>query len=263
MEHPKKSAEDLVAAALGMKRLDLFLHFEMLLEEGQLLRSREFLLRRSRGEPLEYILGSVEFLDCKIFVDSHVLIPRVETEILASLVRERLKGCRREGKTLLDLCCGSGCIGLSLKKKFFDLHIALSDISKEALDVARKSAQALAIDVEFLQGDLLQPFAGRRCDFLVCNPPYVSFLEYRDLAPGVKDYEPRQALVGGADGLDYYRRLERELPCCLNPGALVWFEIGHSQADAVFSLFSSPHWKSRQVKRDWSGKERFFFLEFE
>ena len=120
-----------------------------------------------------------------------MLIPRPETEILVSKISDVLKNCNLEGKCLWDLCTGSGCIGISLKKKFPELDVVLSDISPAALAIASQNAKTNQVDVEILQGDLFQPFGNRKADFIACNPPYVSEEEFQTLDLEVKNYEPR------------------------------------------------------------------------
>ncbi len=157
--------------------------------------------------------------------------------------------------TLWDVCTGSGYIGISLKKKHPELTVALSDISPDALALAAENATLNHVDVEILQGDLLAPFKGRKADYFICNPPYISQSEYDNLDSSVRDHEPKLALLGGDRGTEFYERLARELPNYLNPGAKVFFEIGANQADAVKKLFPQG-----EVHRDWAGHPRFFTL---
>ena len=141
--------------------------------------------------------------------------------------------------------------------------MVLSDISLQAVALAKSNAQKNAVDIEVLQGDLLAPFAGRRADFIFCNPPYISSQEFLALDPSVKNFEPALALKGGEDGLLFYYRLKEELPPYLSPGAKLFFEIGCGQGKALLELFSGPEWKGVRVEKDWAGHDRFFFLEFE
>lgn len=271
--NPRRQAQDLISLILGLKRVELYLEHDRPLTEVELEHLRTALSRRAKGEPVAYILGHTEFYNCRIHVNPHVLIPRQETELLVDKIAKQLtadhgsikdaKGCAIGGrKTLLDLCCGSGCIGIALKKKIPALNVVLSDVSTEALSVARKNAEVNGVDVEFLQGDLLQPFKGRQADYIVSNPPYVRACEYEALENEVK-YEPRLALVGGDTGLDFYSALAKSLPEVLLSGAKVWFEIGADQGNSVLDLFKSPFWKRKTVDSDLSGKDRFFFLEIE
>jgi release factor glutamine methyltransferase len=259
----RRQAEDLVADALDMKRLDLYLRFDQPLNDEEMDRCRQFLQRRTLREPQQYIKGSVDFFDCTINVNPHVLIPRQETEILVDTIAKSMKDNELEGKSLLDLCCGSGCIGISLKKRFPQLHVILSDLSADALAVAKENAKNNEVEIEFLQGDLLAPLANKKVDFIVCNPPYLTVKEFVESEPEVQLYEPRQALVGGESGLEFYERLAKELKNHLSVGAKVWLELGSTQGEAIKTIFESGNWKKSTVEKDWAGHDRFFFLEIE
>jgi len=263
ISNARREAEQLIADALDVKRLDLYLDFERPLTEEELAKCRLSLARRGKGEPAQYIRGKVDFFDCTIKVTPAVLIPRHETEILVDKIAKELEECDLNGKVLWDVCCGSGCIGISLKKRFPMLSVLLSDLSLPALEVARENALANAVDVEFLQGDLLSPFVGRKSDYLVCNPPYISQNDYLALEREVRDFEPRQALVAGDRGDEIYQMLSLQLPEHLNSGAKVWFEIGTGQGNQVKSHFESERYRQIRIENDWAAHERFFFLEIE
>ena len=259
IERPRRLAEDLLAFALQVKRIELYMQFDRPVLEAELAMMRPWIKRLSMGEPLEYILGEVDFYGCKIKVDRRVLIPRPETEILTDLIAKRM-GLEA---TVWDVCTGSGCIGIALKKKFQQISVSLSDLSDNALAAARINAELNGVKVEFLKGDLLDPFKGRKADMIVVNPPYVSVNEYLSLDPSVRDFEPKSALVGGERGTEFYEKLASTLPNFLTPGAKVFLEIGCSQGDAVQKFFCSPVWVKRELRSDWSGKDRFFFLEMQ
>ena len=216
--------------------------------------------RYEKGEPLAYILGYVNFYDCHIQVNSDVLIPRLESEILIELLLKRIE---KKEKVLLDLCSGSGCLGIAIKKQNPDLEVVLSDISPKCVELAKQNAKANDVDVTILQGDLLSSLENKKIDYLVCNPPYVSESEYLALEKSVKTYEPKLALTGGCDGLDFYRRVEREVKGYLNDKAKVFFEIGSLQGSSLNQIFSDPVWRHKEILKDWSGHDRFFFLEFQ
>lgn len=260
---PRRSAEELLSAVLGVKRMDLYLQHDRPLVEGELEKIRALLKRRAFGEPLEQIVGEIEFYHCRLTITSDVLIPRQETEILVDLIAKGLGERSVLGKTLWDLCTGSGCIGLSLKKAFPDLSVALSDICPKALALAKRNAEANGLQVDLRQGDLLEPFFGEAADYIICNPPYISEAEYAALDPGVRDFEPRQALLAGERGTEFYERIARELPPFLRAGAQIFFEIGAGQGAAVQEIFSALPWRRSRLLKDWAGKDRFFFLEIE
>ena len=261
IEAPRLQAEELLAHLLGCKRLDLYMRHDRPLVEKELADLREMLKRRGRGEPLGYIFGRCEFLGCTLELSSAVLIPRQETEIMMAKIVEELG----ETKKLIawDLCTGSGCLGIALKKHLPSLHVTLSDISSDALALAQKNAIKNNVEVSCVQGDLLAPFRGQKTDLLLCNPPYVREEEFAGLEREVREFEPKQALVSGPSGLEFYTRLARQLPPHLHPGAKIFFEIGAGQGEALFQLFSAPCWKNKHLEKDWAGHDRFFFLEFE
>ena len=258
VDRSRRLAEELLARALQMKRIDLYMQFDRPVVEKELEFIRIGIKRLIQGEPLEYILGEVEFYGCKIKVDRRVLIPRPETELLIDHIAKRLRG-----SAAWDICTGSGYIGIALKKKFPHLSVTLSDLSADALALATENALLNQVDVEILQGDLTLPFRGRKADLVAVNPPYVSRNEYDSLDPSVRDFEPEMALVGGGRGTEFFERLASELPPFLNPGAQLFLEIGATQGQAVQNIFSSPIWRKRELHSDWSGKDRFFFLEIQ
>ena len=202
--------------------------------------------------PEAYRIGNVPFGDLEIDVNSSVLIPRPETEIL---FEEAVKKISKKGKAL-DLCCGSGAIGLALKKRIPELDVTLADLSEDALDVAKKNAEKYDLDVRFCQGDFLEAVAGEKFDYIFCNPPYISADVYETLDSSVKDHEPKMALVGGKSGLEFYERLATQIDEILLPGGKLFLEIGYDQGDAVKSLFAGS-----RVEKDWSGHDRFVFYE--
>ena len=215
--------------------------------------------KRLMGIPLEQVIGEVEFLGVSIGVTSDVLIPRPETEILVEKALAEMdhgEGC------VLDLCAGSGCMGLAIKKARFDLDVTLSDISKKALKVAQQNAEKNELEVQFAQGNLFEGVQGLRFDFLFCNPPYISEKAFFGLDKSVKAHEPKLALTGGEDGLMFYRMIEKEANKYLNAKAKCFFEIGYDQGASVIEIFSDPVWGSKRVLKDYAGHDRFFFLEF-
>lgn len=267
VQHARRQAEEMLGEALKIGRMGLYLEYDRPLVDKELELCRLWLKRRGQGEPLQYISGKVDFLDCEILVSPKVLIPRQETEILADKIATEIAtvalSAPLEGKVLWDVCCGSGCLGIALKKRFPQLRVVLADISTEALSQAKLNAEHNQVEVDFVQGDLLEPLDGSRCDFFVCNPPYIAAHEMADLEIEVRGYEPLKALVSGPTGLEFYIRLAKDLPSVLNSGAKVWLEIGKDQGKALLNTFHAPHWKCCRVDCDWSGHERFFSLEIE
>lgn len=258
VDRAKRIAEELLAWVLQVKRLDLYLQFDRPVDEQELSLLRDFLKRSARGEPVEYIFGEVEFSGCKIGVDQRVLIPRPETEILVEKIKQTAKG-----SVIWDICTGSGCIGIALKKAFPLASVSLSDLSQEALTVAEKNAALNGVIVDCFLGDLLEPFHGKKADVVVCNPPYISTNELVCLSPSVRDFEPLMALDGGADGGVFYQKLAHVLPAHLHSGARVFLEIGANQGDLVKKIFQGGPWKQVSLEKDWAGHDRFFSLEMQ
>lgn len=257
---PRRQAEELLADLLELARIELYMHFDRPLEEAELESYRGRLRRAAKGEPWAYICGKVDFLGCKIRVNPGVLIPRPETELLAERVLQKTS---EQALEAWDLCCGSGCIGLALKKARPSWSVTLSDISEKAVATARQNGEENGLEALFLQGDLLGPFCGRKADVVVCNPPYIREEDYAGLDPSVRDFEPKIALTAQEEGFFFYRRLSEDLPAFLNPGAKLFFEIGTGMGEGVKKIFSSPCWSRLKIDTDYSGHERFFSLEFE
>lgn len=251
----RRDVEDLIASMLELKRIDLYTQHDRPLTESELSLIRRAIERLSKGEPYAYIVGKVDFLDLEILVNPSVLIPRVETELWVSEIT---------GKPTIiwDICTGSGAIGLSLKKRFPDASVTLSDLSDEALSVAKNNCERNFLDVSLLQGDLFEPFQGKKADLITINPPYISKKSYEGLDTSVKDFEPRMALVAGDTGLEFYERIARELPHFLNAGGQAFLEIGYDQGDVVKSLFDTKIYDSIEIKRDLSGHPRCLSLKY-
>jgi release factor glutamine methyltransferase len=220
-------------------------------------------MRRAKGEPYQYICGEVEFFGCTIGVNSAVLIPRQETEILVDLIAKKLATESQEGKILWDVCTGSGCIGIALKNAFPALDVTASDISEEALKVAKDNAERNEVAVRLFHGDFLAPFADKRADYIVCNPPYVSEEEFATLEAEVREFEPKRALVAQDHGLFFYKQLAANIFNILRPKGKMWLELGYNQGSAVRDIFSSAGAIHMQLIKDWSGHDRFFSLEIE
>lgn len=259
ISNSRRQAEDLLCDLFDFDRLKLYVEFERPLTEQELTLCRERLIRRSKGEPLAYIHGSTEFFGCKIKVSPAVLIPRQETEILVDKIANHLKNENLQNKVLWDICCGSGCIGIALKKKFPDLKVTLSDISVDALKIAKENAKINQVEVDLVQGNLLEPFQGNKAHFIVCNPPYISEEEYNKLEREVKEFEPTLALLGGKSGHEFYEYFAKNLSSFLHPEAKVWFEIGYDQGEIVKKLF---HSKKVLLEKDFAGVDRFLWTEW-
>ncbi|NGX28516.1 MAG: Release factor glutamine methyltransferase [Candidatus Anoxychlamydiales bacterium] len=263
IKNAKVSANFLLGHVLKIKANDLALYSETKVSKKEIEQFKGLIERRAKNEPLEYILEKIDFYGCKLFINSDVLIPRQETEILVEMIAKKLEKESLEGKTLFDICTGSGCIGIALKKRFPKLKVYLSDISKKALDIAKKNAKKNGVNVFFKEGDLFLPFTNLKADFIICNPPYVSEEEYRSLDKDVYGFEPEIAISAKDKGLEFYKRIYNQIFDYANKGAKAFFEIGQNQGDDILNIFTSNKCKNKKVYQDYSSKERFFFVEIE
>ena len=231
---PDIDARWIVEDGLGMTRQALVFESDRALSHSQLLRLESMLDRRAAGEPVQYVLGSADFMGLKFAVNESVLIPRQDTETLveAALIDLRERGGKPD---VLDLCTGSGCIGLSLASLAPNARVFLSDISPEALELARENMKALGVKVQLRLGDLFAAVERDRFDLITSNPPYIPTGDMDTLQREVR-FEPRLALDGGVDGLDFYRRITQGASEHLNPGGALFMEVGAGEAGAVLAL---------------------------
>lgn len=216
--------------------------------------------RRERSEPLQLIFGYTGFMGLRFSVNGSALIPRQDTEILVEKVLEYSKKKTPSPKTVLDLCTGSGCIAVSLAALGGFETVTATDISEEATANAKENIElnrlALSTIPRLLKGNLFGPVSGERFDIIVSNPPYIKTADIAGLMPEVKNHDPRIALDGGADGLDFYRKIAAEAPEHLTPGGAVFLEIGFDQAEAVTALLATGGFKNITVHKDYSGNDR-------
>jgi len=250
VDSPRLTMELMVAHSLKMQRMQLYLEFERPLTDEELAPLRAMLKRRGEREPLQHILGSVEFYDRDFICDARALIPRPETE---ELVAHILKLKLPENPKILDLCTGSGVIGLSLKGELPSAQVTLADISSEALALAQENATSLQLDVEIIESDLFQNIDGAY-DLIVCNPPYVSsnFTVETEVT-----HDPDISLFSGEDGLDFIRNFVPQALSYLKPNGFVALEIGYDQAEAVSALLTQEGYINVEVKSDIEGVPRF------
>ena len=230
---PAIDARWMAEDVLRMTRTDLKFEGEREVLPKEQQRLNAMLSRRAAGEPVQYILESADFMGLKFHVDKRVLIPRQDTETLVENALIALSG--KVEPAVLDLCCGSGCIGLSLKSLCPRAQVVLTDVSKDALDVAKLNAEQLSVDAEFRHGDLYRAVGRERFDLIASNPPYIPHIDLAGLQREVR-HEPMLALDGGRDGLDFYRRIARGTSAHLNPGGTVCLEVGIGEAEAVQQL---------------------------
>ncbi len=258
IDAPRLCAEMLLAHVLGMQRIELYTGFSRVVPPAQLDTLRALVKRAGEHEPVAYLVGKTEFYSIEFDVGSGCLIPRPETELLVQQAVELLRS--RDGThSVLDLCTGSGCIAVAIAKNHVSSHLVATDLCEEAIAMAdrniRKHDQAERI--ELVQGDLFDPVESRRFDLIVSNPPYVTTVDYTQLDPNVRDYEPRLALDGGPDGLDVYRRILARGPQHLKDNGILMLEIGYDQGSAIKSLFEQvPVFKEVDIHKDLQGHDR-------
>ncbi len=253
-QRPRHEVEWLIAYALGVSRLDLYLRFDRPVEEAELAKIRSGISRLKKGEPLAYVRGLAPFFREEFVVSKDVLIPRPETEILVEEACSFLASRTTPG-VLFDVGTGSGCIGLSVKKLFPEWNVILSDISPEALSIAKINAERLKVSVECLLGDLLSPFHSKAA-CVIANPPYLSECEWKQGDRTVREYEPKLALVGGTTGLEWYERFFAQVFQYLCEGSCILVEIGSTQGQAVTSLAQAHHFSKIQLIKDLAHHDR-------
>ena len=207
--------------------------------------------KRAEHIPLQYIIGEQEFMGLRFKVNSNVLIPRQDTE---TLVEQGLK-IVKPGMKVLDLCTGSGCVLISVLKNAPELTGMGSDISKTALLVAKENAKLHEVDAEWVRSDLFDNIT-ETFDVIMANPPYIPTGEILSLMPEVRDFEPENALDGGADGLDFYRKIAGQVKDYLNPGGYVYMEIGYDQGEAVSELMRNAGFTEVEVIKDLARNDR-------
>ncbi len=221
--------------------------------KGNIKEAKEKL---KRNYPIQYLIGYVDFYNCKIFVDENVLIPRYETEYLVEKAIKLLK--KKNIKTGIDLCTGSGAIAIALKKNL-DIKIDACDISKPALKIAKKNALENTVDVFFFKKDILNDKLKGKYDFIISNPPYVKENEYT--SPETK-YEPSIALYAKENGLEFYKKIIEIAPHLLNKKGIIIFEIGATLGDEIKKIALSTYPKANIIiEKDYNNFDRFMFIE--
>lgn len=261
IENPRLNAELLLTHSLGLTKEQLYIRLRDQVGEEANQRLKALIQRRTSGEPLQYILGHQEFWSIDLKVDPRVLIPRPETE---HLVEEALsiliKISSKKIPSVLELGTGSGAIAISLTREVRRIFLVATDLSADALRVARENAKeaGVADQIRFVKGDLLTPFhSGETFDLILSNPPYLSESEVRDLAKEVREHEPIIALQGGRDGLEFYRRLISRIPSHLKREGWVLLEVGKDQAGHVSEMIEAQGCFGKPEKvKDLAGIER-------
>jgi len=259
LDHGRSSAEILLAHCLQCERIDLYLRYDQPLNSAELKRFKALIQRRVQREPDAYIIGQKEFWSLSFQVTPAVLIPRPETECLVEAALRRYP--TNDAIQVLELGTGSGAISVALAHERTNWQIRASDISADALHVARHNAHRLlsAVNIDFFNGSWFEPFSDQKCffDLIISNPPYIASKDLTGLDPEVRQFEPTEALDGGADGLGYLRHIINTAPDYLKPEGVLILEIGYDQRSAVEELgHRRGAYQSVTVEKDYSGLDR-------
>lgn len=272
-EYAKYERKVLLEEVLGCNYMYMLMNGEEEVSGEKEKKYLSLIERRCAHYPLQYLLGYAHFMDYTFYVNEDVLIPRNDTEILvecASKILENMtedicqkaqpveKGKSKNAVRVLDLCCGTGCIGISLKLYHREIALTLADVSQKALEVAKRNLGKYDVRGELICSSLFQNITGKM-DMIVSNPPYIESRVVDTLMPEVKDYEPLLALDGGEDGLDFYRDITMQAPDYLNVGGWLLFEIGYNQKEAVSQIMKAKGFKDIEVKTDYAGLDRVVY----
>lgn len=258
-------ARSLICHVSG-KNPDLFLADRDLYATEEVCRAVDAGLRRlKQGEPMAYVLGEWDFYGLNLTVSPDVLIPRDDTCAVTSLAIQQALFLNQDPR-VLDLCCGSGCIGLAIASRVKDARVTLADLSPEALTVAKRNMMQtkLSARVRCVQVNALEPapaFLGK-FDLIVSNPPYITAEEMETLPISVRNYEPHMALYGGEDGLDFYRSIAKNFSRALKPGGFLCFEFGMGQGDAVCRILEDNDYAVLERVRDYNDRERAVLAQY-
>ena len=263
VDEPRLSAELLLAHALNCDRMALYTRHEQIPSLAQVTAFREMVKKRKEGVPVAYLINKAWFFSLEFLVTPDVLIPRPDTE---TLVEQAIRLARASGwnqPRILDLCTGSGCIAIALAKNLPAAQLIAVDLSDKALAVARQNAEthAVAERIKFVQGNLFEPVAVlaglTRFELIISNPPYIPTAQIVSLSPNVRAHEPRAALDGGSDGMDFHRRIATEAPEYLAPGGILMMEIAFDQAAGVEEILTTTGiYENIRTLRDAAGHQR-------
>ena len=258
-------ARMLICHVSGKSQADFLACREMYATEKIVDEVEAGLARLLKGEPIAYIMGQWEFYGLPLRVTKDVLIPRDDTCAVAELAIKQALFLQQDPR-ILDLCCGSGCIGLAVASRVKDARVTLADLSREALAIAREntSHNKLSGRVRCVQADALKPpaaFLGK-FDMIISNPPYITGADMKLLPPSVRDYEPHMALYGGEDGLDFYRAIAQNYREALKLGGFLCFEFGEGQGDDVCAILTENGYTVLERTKDYNGRERAVLAQF-
>jgi release factor glutamine methyltransferase len=258
-DEARTRAEWLVAEAAGIRRVELPLRGDRLLDAAARARLARWISRVARGEPLQYVTGAAPFFGREFRCDARALAPRPETEELCERVLGDRRIWERPSPHIADVGTGTGCIAVTLALERPSAVVTAIDISPDALALARENARRFGVEdrIGWRLDDLLTGLPAGSLHAIVSNPPYVSDAEWAQLDPEIRDHEPRIALVGGPDGMALIRRLVEQARHALAPGGTLWMEIGNEQGPAVRDLLAARGFEGVAIRRDLAGRDRF------
>jgi release factor glutamine methyltransferase len=260
IENPHLEAEILLAHALNIKRIDLYVQHERVLNEEELAAFKKLIIRRIKNEPIAHIIGYKPFISLDFIVSSDVLIPRPETEHVVEVVIDIIKAGQNKSIKILDIGTGSGAIAVSLAYYTKNSFVTATDVSPKALQLAKQNAAKHGVSdrIKLLQGNLFEPLNGSDVfDIIVSNPPYIPTGEIPSLQNEIKNFEPIKALDGGADGLDYYRKIMSKIDPFLKPEGYIVLEVGMAQAEEVSGIIRSKQiFAEPKIYEDYAGIKR-------
>ncbi len=258
-------ARHLLTHVSGKRQEEILANRELYASEQVCQEMEEGVQRLLNGEPLAYVLGEWDFYGLTLYVTPDVLIPRDDTCAVTAMAIKKAIFLDQDPR-ILDLCCGSGCIGLAVASRVRDARVTLADLSKNALAVAKKNMQRhkLSGRVSCVQADALKAppaFLGK-FDMIISNPPYITGEEMKGLEPSVVEFEPHMALYGGEDGLDFYRAIAKNYAAAMKPGGFLAFEIGDTQGDDVCKILEDNGYTVLERTKDYNDRERAVLAQY-
>lgn len=262
VESPRLQIELLLAHALKIPRLNLYLNFERPLSDAEIDEARQMVKRRGNREPLQHIIGSTSFCGLEMRVTPAVLVPRPETELLAERAWKFLNTLTPDKSgtvAALDFGTGSGCLSVAIAVNAPAARICAMDVSEDALELAFQNAAIHRVSerIQFVRGNGFESLAAQRFDLMVSNPPYIPSREIETLQPEVRNHDPRLALDGGEDGLDFYRAFASRAKDFLSPTGKLMLEFGDGQDEPIRRLLADHAWNIESIERDYTGCPRF------
>ncbi len=255
IENPDLEALKILQYVTGKDNLTIFTNPEQNISKNEEISLKEIIFKRKQHKPLAYIIGEEEFLGIRFKVNHNTLIPRLDTEFIVNETEEIIKQYNHQNIKILDLCCGSGVIGLSLKKFYPETNLTLSDVSKEALEVTKANSFNLNLKSTVIHSNLFNKIKGK-FHIIVSNPPYIPLNEYKELAKEIVDYEPKSALVAGENGYCFHRQIIKQSKKYLKENGWLLLECGYNQGKNLREMFELEGFKNIEIINDFAGYNR-------